>query len=65
MGRADCRGALSPRSQASADGLPLSGKVRAVRAPGFTLPDQSGTPWPSEDALARGALVVILYRGDW
>jgi peroxiredoxin len=36
-----------------------------MQAPVFTLPDQSGAPWSSAEALERGALVVVLYRGDW
>ncbi len=36
-----------------------------MRLPEFTLPDQSGHPWSSAEALARGALVVVLYRGDF
>lgn len=36
-----------------------------MRAPDFTLPDQSGTPWSSAEARGRGALVLVLFRGDW
>jgi hypothetical protein len=36
-----------------------------MQAPVFVLPDQSGTPWSSTEALERGALVIVLYRGDW
>jgi hypothetical protein len=36
-----------------------------MKAPVSTLPDQSDAPWSSTDALERGALVIVLYRGDW
>ncbi len=35
------------------------------KAPDFTLPDATGAPWHLADALARGPVLLILYRGDW
>ena len=29
------------------------------------LTDQAGQPWQAADALRQGALVLLLYRGDW
>ncbi len=31
----------------------------------FTLPAATGGPWHLADALARGPVLLILYRGDW
>jgi peroxiredoxin len=33
--------------------------------PDFTLPDQAGAAFRLEDELARGAVVLVFYRGDW
>ena len=33
--------------------------------PDFTLPDQAGAPFRLGDELARGAVVLAFYRGDW
>jgi len=27
--------------------------------------DQAGQPWRLADALGRGAVVLVFYRGDW
>jgi peroxiredoxin len=27
--------------------------------------DQAGEPWRLTDALGRGAVVLVFYRGDW
>ncbi|MEJ7762029.1 MAG: hypothetical protein WKF80_04485 [Thermomicrobiales bacterium] len=27
--------------------------------------DQTGAPWQLADALGRGAVVLVFYRGDW
>lgn len=27
--------------------------------------DQAGAPWRLADALGRGAVVLVFYRGDW
>ena len=29
------------------------------------LTDQTGQPWRLADALQRGAVVLVFYRGDW
>lgn len=29
------------------------------------LTDQAGNPWRLTDALGRGAVVLVFYRGDW
>jgi len=29
------------------------------------LTDQTGQPWRVADALQRGAVVLVFYRGDW
>jgi peroxiredoxin Q/BCP len=34
------------------------------RVPSFTLPDQNGQPFRSEDALAKGPLVLFFYPKD-
>jgi peroxiredoxin Q/BCP len=34
------------------------------RVPSFTLPDQDGTPFRLEDALARGPVVLFFYPKD-
>ncbi len=31
----------------------------------FELVDQAGQPWHLSDALQRGAVVLVFYRGDW
>ncbi len=31
----------------------------------FELPDQSGSPWRLAEALARGPVLLVFYRGDW
>lgn len=31
----------------------------------FTLLDQNGAPWTLSHHQARGAVVLIFYRGDW
>ena len=35
------------------------------RAPSFRLPDQDGNMVDSAELLARGPLVVTLFRGQW
>ena len=34
-------------------------------APSFRLPDPDGNEIDSADLLAKGPLMVILFRGDW
>jgi peroxiredoxin len=34
-------------------------------APPFRLPDQNGNVIDSADLLAKGPLVVVLFRGHW
>jgi peroxiredoxin len=41
-------------------GLPLGAQV-----PDFTLPDFFGKPFRMSEALARGPLIVVLFRGGW
>jgi len=36
-----------------------------VAAADFTLPDHTGQEWKLADALARGPVLLIFYRGDW
>lgn len=36
-----------------------------TNVPDFTLTDQAGNPWKLADARARGAVVLVFYRGDW
>jgi peroxiredoxin len=31
----------------------------------FELPDQDGKPWRLGEALGRGPLLLIFFRGDW
>jgi peroxiredoxin len=31
----------------------------------LTLTDQNGQAWRLSDALRRGAVVLVFYRGDW
>ena len=31
----------------------------------FELTDQTGAAWRLQEALARGAVVLVFYRGDW
>jgi len=31
----------------------------------FELTDQAGQPWRRGEALRRGAVVLVFYRGDW
>jgi peroxiredoxin len=31
----------------------------------FALVDQAGETWRLRDALHRGAVVLVFYRGDW
>lgn len=31
----------------------------------FELTDQNGKSWRLADALERGAIVLVFYRGDW
>jgi peroxiredoxin len=31
----------------------------------FELPDQEGRPWRLADALARGPVLLVFFRGDW
>jgi peroxiredoxin len=33
--------------------------------PDFTLTDQAGEPWTLAEARRQGAVVLVLYRGDW
>ncbi len=33
--------------------------------PDFELVDQAGDIWRLRDALRRGAVVLVFYRGDW
>lgn len=35
------------------------------RAPGFTLPDSAGEPVSLSSLLARGPVVLSVYRGRW
>jgi cytochrome oxidase Cu insertion factor (SCO1/SenC/PrrC family) len=37
----------------------------AAIAPGFTLPAQDGTSVALADALAKGPVVLVFYRGYW
>ena len=34
-------------------------------APAFSLPDQDGNTVSSADLLARGPLLLVLFRGHW
>lgn len=45
----------------------IVGKAVAVgdRAPAFTLPGVDGRPVSLHDALARGPVVLVFYRGGW
>jgi len=36
-----------------------------AEAPTFTLPAQDGQPWSLAEALQKGPVVVVFYRGDW
>jgi hypothetical protein len=36
-----------------------------VAAPQFTLPKSDGTSWALADALVRGPVVLLFYRGHW
>lgn len=36
-----------------------------TRVDDITLTDQADQPWSLADARARGAVVLVLYRGDW
>mgnify|MGYP003573909073 CR=1 FL=1 len=33
--------------------------------PAFSMPDTEGAPFGSQEALARGPLVLSVYRGVW
>jgi peroxiredoxin len=35
------------------------------RAIDFELPDEQGRPWRLSQALVRGPVLLIFYRGDW
>ena len=41
------------------------GPGAGAEAPPFRLPDQDGNPVDSTDLLAKGPLVVTLFRGHW
>jgi hypothetical protein len=45
----------------------LSEKALAVgsRAPGFALPPSTGGTWSLGNALQRGPVVIVFYRGHW
>jgi len=36
-----------------------------VAAADFTLPDHTAKDWSLAEALARGPVLLIFYRGDW
>jgi peroxiredoxin len=36
-----------------------------VDAVDFSLPDHTGAAWLLTDALARGPVLLVFYRGDW
>lgn len=36
-----------------------------VDAPDFSLPASDGSTWRLAEALARGPVLLIFYRGDW
>lgn len=44
-------------------------EARAVKvgapAPAMSLPATDGNRWTLKDALARGPMVLVFYRGDW
>ena len=44
-----------------ADQAPVVGET----APDFTLPNANGKPVSLDEALARGPVVVVFYRGTW
>lgn len=44
--------------------LPVPGAA-PERAPEFTLPDAQGTPHALTDALARGPVLLVFFRGHW
>jgi peroxiredoxin len=35
------------------------------RAIEFELSDQDGRPWRLSEALERGPVLLVFYRGDW
>jgi peroxiredoxin len=35
------------------------------KATDFELPDQHGRPWRLSEALQRGRILLVFYRGDW
>jgi len=35
------------------------------KAMDFALPDHEGHAWRLADHLARGAVLLVFYRGDW
>ena len=39
--------------------------TETATAPGFSLSDQAGKPATLADALARGPVVLVFYRGYW
>ena len=52
------------------DRVTLKGFVVSVGQEGcgmkdFTAIDQNGQPWRLSEALGRGAVVLVFYRGDW
>ena len=48
-----------------ATGQHLRALKPGAAAPPFSLEDQAGQPWSSEELLAMGPLVVDFYRGSW
>jgi peroxiredoxin len=36
-----------------------------ARFPAFILPDERGEPFDLRSELAKGALMLVFYRGDW
>lgn len=47
-----------PEAQRAAD-------ASSGQAPDFTLPDHTGNPVSLKDALARGPVLLVFYRGFW
>lgn len=54
--------ATDPPPAAQAPGGPLQ---VGQRAPDFSLPDATGQSFALADALAKGPVVAVFYRGDW
>lgn len=49
-----------PAPQRAAESQPASRQARM-----FTLPDQNGKPVSLADALAKGPVLLVFYRGFW